>query len=377
MSPFHRRDALAASAALVTGVALEADRTAGAPGPDDDLEAAVAVLDEAVAGGRVTTAVLHVERSGRSFSRAFGHGPSGSADADAIFLLGSISKPIVVTALMILHDRGQFHLDDEVRRFLPAFTGDGRQHVTIRQLLSHVSGLPDQLPENDRLRAAHAPLDAFVDATLRTPLLFAPGSRFGYSSMGILLAARIAEKIAGTEIGTLVARTVLEPLGMRRSAQGLGGFTREQLVRCQTEHAAPEAGGGDPAAATWDWNSDYWRALGAPWGGTHASAPDVARFLGAFLHEGGKVVKPETARLMVTDQNGGRNVPRGLGFALGGLLAGPGASASTFGHTGSTGTIGWADPDTGTICVVLTSLPARSGRIHPRDRAAALVASRR
>lgn len=377
MPPVHRRDALAASAAFMTGVALEPGRTSAAPGADDDLEAAAAVLDTAVSSGRVATAALHVERGGRSFSRGFGQGPAGPADADAIFLLGSISKPIAVTALMTLHDRGQFDLDDEVRRFLPAFTGDGRERVTIRQLLSHVSGLPDQLPENDHLRAAHAPLDAFVAAALRTPLLFAPGTRFGYSSMGILLAARIAETIAGTDIRAFVTSTVLEPLGMRHSAQGLGGFTRERFVRCQTEQAAPEAGGGDPAAAAWDWNSDYWRALGAPWGGTHASAPDVARFLAAFVHDGGGVVKPGTARLMITDQNGGRTVPRGIGFALAGLLAGPGASAATFGHTGSTGTIGWADPDTATICVVLTSLPARAGQMHPRDRVATTVTSQR
>jgi len=57
-------------------------------------------------------------------------------------------------------------------------------------------------------------------------------------------------------------------------------------------------------------------------------------------------------------------------------LGGPGASSATFGHTGSTGTIAWADPETGTVCVVLTSLPARALTPHPRDLAGALVASR-
>ena len=103
MPPVHRRDALAASAAFMTGVALEPGRTSAAPGADDDLEAAAAVLDAAVSAGRVATAALHVERGGRSFSRGFGKGPAGPADADAMFLLGSISKPIAVTALSQIH----------------------------------------------------------------------------------------------------------------------------------------------------------------------------------------------------------------------------------------------------------------------------------
>ena len=91
--------------------------------------------------------------------------------------------------------------------------------------------------------------------------------------MGILLAARIAQVISGSDIRTLVERTVFQPLGMKHSAQGLGRFKPEEVVPCQTDGAAPESGGGDPQAKEWDWNSSYWRALGAPWGGTHASAP--------------------------------------------------------------------------------------------------------
>lgn len=374
--PLHRRDALAMTAALAAGVAIDRGATAAATA-DDDLEAAAGVVADAVASGTVTTGALHVERGGRTFTRAFGRGADGKpADADAMFLLGSISKPINVTALMTLFDRGAFALDDPARRFLPTFTGDGRERITIRHLLTHVSGLPDQLPENDRLRAAHAPLGAFVEAALATPLLFAPGSRFGYSSMAILLATRIAEVISGTTIHDLVARSVLEPLGMRRSAQGLGAFALEAVVPCQTDRAAPEAGGGDPRARDWDWNSRYWRSLGAPWGGTHASAPDVARFLGEFLVPTGAVLERETARLMIRNHLPAGFTPRGLGLAVGPPLGGPGASPTTFGHTGSTGTIAWADPASGTRVVVLTSLPATALSPHPRDVAAGLVVSR-
>ncbi len=143
----------------------------------------------------------------------------------------------------------------------------------------------------------------------------------------------------------------------------------------QTDRAAPEAGGGDPNARDWDWNSTYWRKLGAPWGGTHASAPDIATFLAEFLDERGRVVKPQTAKLMVTNQNPAGIAPRGLGFNVGSSAGNTGCSENTFGHTGSTGTIAWADPATRTICVVLTSLPARAVQPHPRDLAAASVAA--
>ena len=93
-----------------------------------------------------------------------------------MFLLGSISKPINVTAVMTLFDQGKFRLDDRVKKFLPAFTGDGRDEVTIRHLLTHVSGLPDQLANNNELRKRHAPLTEFAEQAMRTPLDFAPGS---------------------------------------------------------------------------------------------------------------------------------------------------------------------------------------------------------
>jgi CubicO group peptidase (beta-lactamase class C family) len=185
----------------------------------------------------------------------------------------------------------------------------------------------------------------------------------------------VAEVAGGADFPALVERAVFRPLGMRHSAQGMGRFTPDEVVRCQTDGAAPEAGGGDPRAKEWDWNSRYWRALGAPWGGTHASAPDLGRFLADFLGAGGRAVRPETAALMVRNQNPAGVTPRGLGFDVGEAAGSPGCSARTFGHTGSTGTLCWADPATETICVVLTSLPRRAADPHPREVAAGRVAA--
>jgi len=335
-----------------------------------ELDKAADVLARATASGEVSAAALHVTQDASTFTRWFGR----TSSQDAMFLLGSISKPICVTALMTLYDRGEFKLDDPLHKFIPQFAGEEREHVTIKHLLTHTSGLPDQLPENDTLRKKHAPLSEFVEHAIRTPLNFAAGTRYQYSSMGILLATHVAELISGESILRLVDRAVLQPLGMKHSAQGLGQFKLEDMVSMQTDRAAPESGGGDASAKDWDWNSPYWRKLGAPWGGTHASAPDLARFLNEFLNLQGTVVRPETEQLMVMNQNASGLTPRGLGFVVGSALS-PRCSERTFGHTGSTGTIAWADPATRTTCVVLTSLPARAVNPHPRDLASASVAA--
>jgi CubicO group peptidase (beta-lactamase class C family) len=352
-----------ALAAAGTHVSLAAPR-----GRWDD---AAEVLERAVAAKQVDAAVLHVARKTESFTRHFGK----AASDDAMFLLGSISKPINVTAVMTLYDQGKFRLDDPVKKFLPRFTGDGREAVNVRHLLTHTSGLPDQLANNGELRKKHAPLTDFAAEAVRTRPEFAAGTRYQYSSMGILLAARIAELISGSDILALVDRAVFQPLGMKHSAQGLGRFKLEEMVSVQMDGAAPESGSGDPTAKEWDWNSPYWRKLGAPWGGTHASAPDIATFLDEFQGARGRVVKPETARLMVKNQNPEGLTARGLGFAVGKGSGSAGCSDRTFGHTGSTGTLCWADPAAETVCVVLTSLPSRGAKPHPRDLAAERVAA--
>lgn len=332
---------------------------------------AAKVLEQATAEKQVSAAVLHVVQRNESFTRRFGK----AASDNAMFLLGSISKPINVTAVMTLFDQGKFQLDDRVQKYLSTFAGDGREQVTIRHLLAHVSGLPDQLPNNNELRKQHAPLIEFANNAMRLRPEFVPGARYQYSSMGILLAAHIAELLSGTDILTLVDRQVFAPLGMKHSAQGLGRFKLEEMVSCQMEGAAPESGSGDPQAREWDWNSPYWRKLGAPWGGTHVSAPDLARFLGEFMAARGQVVRPATARLMIKNHNPAGFTPRGLGFATGKESGSPGCSEQTFGHTGSTGTLCWADPASETICVVLTSLPRRATQRHPRERASERVAA--
>jgi CubicO group peptidase (beta-lactamase class C family) len=335
----------------------------------DKFDAAAAVLAKAAEEGKLRAASLCVRHGKDEFARSFG----AAKTPDAMLLLASITKTMTAAAVMTLVDREKLRLEDAVSKFLPEFSAGPRGGITLRQLLTHVSGLPDQLPENAALRKGHATLTQFVEAAVRTPLLFEPGARFSYSSMGILLASEVARRITGTDFRDFVDRAVFQPLGMTRSAMGLGRFTRDELLPNQVERAAPEAGAGDPTAKDWDWNSAYWRELGAPWGGAHGSAADVARFFAEFLHPTERMLKPDTARRMVTNHNAEGIVPRGLGFSLGTRAGSPGCSEKTFGHSGSTGTLAWADPATDTVCVVLTTLPS-SVQPHPLRAASDLVA---
>jgi len=321
----------------------------------DRMQTAAQLIQQQVDAGILESAVLHVRQGKDTFQQAFGK----AANADAIFLLASITKTMTAAGVMVLADRGELRLSDPAVKFIPEFNEGARKQITIEQLLTHTSGLPDQLENNTKLRSKHAPLAEFVQGAIRTPLLFIPGTKYHYQSMGILLAAEIVERITKAPLPDFLAKAVFAPLGMTHTALGLGRFKLADTIRCQTEHAAPESGGGDPQSASWDWNSPYWRNLAAPWGGAHGSAADVARFLDSFMHPADQMLRAETARMMLQNHTPGLAARRGIGFALGPEGFGKHCSQQSFGHSGSTGTLAWADPATDTTCIILTSLPSR------------------
>lgn len=346
-------------------------RAAQPPLSPPTFAAAAEHLATATRNGQLSAAVMLVRHQGQQRCWTFGKAES----PDAIFLLASISKPMTAAVLMTLVDAGALRLEDRASKYLPEFVGEGREQVKLVHLLTHVSGLPDQLPQNAELRARHAPLADFVAGALGVPLQFRPGNQYCYSSMGILLAAEIAQRVSGSSLRELMRDKVFEPLAMHRSALGLGPWSVEQTMRCQVDRAAEESGGGDRSASHWDWNSHYWRDLGAPWGGVHGSAADVAKFLAEFLRPSGRMLKMQTAAQMVRNQLPPQLLPRGLGFGLGPAISSGACSAETFGHTGSTGTLAWADPGSDTICVILTTLPGRALTPHPRALASDAVAA--
>ena len=330
---------------------------------DNKMNSAFSIIQKQVDAGVLKGAVLRVERRGEAEQQAF-----GIAKEDSMFLLGSITKPFTAVAAMVLVDRGELKLSDRAVKFIPEFSEGERKEITVEQLLTHTSGLPDQLADNNAMRARHATLADFVQGTVRTPLLFAPGTKYHYQSMGIMLAAEIVQRITKTPLPEFLAKHVFAPLGMKRTVLGLGAFKKSDMMPMQTEHAAPEAGAGDPNAKDWDWNSDYWRNLGAPWGGAHSTAEDMAVFLRSFSHPDGRVLREETARFMIQNHTPTLEAHRGIGFMVGPEGFGKGCSARAFGHSGSTGTLAWADPETDTTFVLLTTLPKNvSGNLilHP------------
>lgn len=343
---------------------------------DARFERAAELLIEAIDRNQIGAASLTVWKDGDAvYERGFGVRAPGSSEAvkpDSVFLLASISKPISVCGLMLLVERGQVGLNDPVQKHLPEFEGEHKGEVTVRHLLSHTSGMPDMLPENVPLREAHTPMPGFVDAALKTPLLYRPGTDFRYQSKGILLATEIVRRIDGRPFRDFLRDEIFEPAGMSKTSLGLGGRKIEETVWC---------GLSEKPETDWDANSSYWRDAGQPWGGVHSTGPDLARLLKVFLEggqiDGRRLFGAATVQAMTRNQNTHLQAPWGLGWGLRDSLVwtyfGDLCSPRTFGHVGATGTVAWADPDTGLSCVVLTNLMVEDG--HLLNRVSNVVAS--
>ena len=329
---------------------------------DQILHQATQLLQSEIDTGRITAAALLVAKNGTMVThQGFGHlspdPTSPKTKADSIFLLASITKPVTACALMLLVERGLVSLNDPVSLYLSEFKGEDRQNVLVRHLLSHTSGLPDMLPENIDLRRANVPLSTFVERACKTPLLYPPNTSFAYQSKGILLAAEIVERVTHKRLRDFEMDEIFTPLGMHNSALGMGQFSLEETVWCGTslEQSEDEKRFGA--------NSLYWRDMGHPWGGMHSTTTDLAILLQTMLNEGiygtTRVFSPATVQTMTTNQNPFLNAPWGLGWGLANSLVwndfGEIVSPTTFGHTGATGTVAWADPTRQLICVVLTN----------------------
>jgi CubicO group peptidase (beta-lactamase class C family) len=258
-------------------------------------------------------------------------------------------------AVMRLVDQGRIALDDPAQKYLPEFTGDDRERITVRNLLTHTSGLPDMLPDNLELRKRQAPLKDFVSGAFRTPLLFPPGTRVSYQSMGILLASEIVQRVSGMSLDRFLQREVFGPLRMRHSSMGIGKRKVEDTVQCDLP-ARGELRMQD-SDSSWNWNSSYWRHLGVPWGGMHTTVGDINRLLQAMLEMGRPILQPAVGESMIRNQNAQLDKPWGLGWAVGENALYDGASAKVFGHSGATGTLCWADPDRKLTFVLFTNRP--------------------
>ena len=341
------------------------------------------LLEEEVAAGRLMGAAVQISHAGEPLEPIVaGHRrldvPGAKVAADTIFLIASITKPIVAAAVVKLVETGRINLNDPVVRFVPEFGQNGKDAVQICHLLTHTSGLPDMIPENRAYREAKKPLSAFIRRICQLPLAYQPGTKIAYQSTGIAMLGEICERVTGLALAEYLKSEFFEPLGLKDTTlQMLERSERESDVRIAGEGLAFGGAGTD-----YDWNSDYWRGFGAPWGGMLTTVAEMTRLLLLFRSggelEGRRILSGQSVAMMVEDQTSAMSgiaaADRGRErYGLGWRLSSPAAkefggrvSKETFGHGGATGTCAWVDPVTDVTCVIFTNDPAAAKILRPR-----------
>ena len=332
------------------------------PVPLSALAAATAYLDSAVAAGAAPGAVLGVSIGGRHLFHAagiLGGTVRGAPDSASVYDIASLTKVVgLTTAVMLAVDEGRLELDAPAVRYVPDFAGAGRDSVTIRQLLTHSSGLPPFRPLYRETTDRAAALRLADTTTLVSP----PGSRFAYSDLGAIVLTQAVEAVYGERLDSLLDRRVFGPLGLTS--------TRFLPPAAWLERTAPT-------------ELDPWRGrvihgevhdenaarLGGVSGhaGLFSSARDLLRFgdwLLAARAGGDSLAVPldrAVVRRFTTRQNQPRGSSRALGWDTPSHLSSAGSRLSrrSFGHTGFTGTSIWIDPTRDLVIVLL------SNRVHP------------
>ncbi len=307
------------------------------------------------------------------FGRQVLSSPASILRANSIFISASLTKPIVAMAAMLLVERGEIALSDPIAGYLPQLADSAKQGITIRHLLTHTSGLPDQLPNSRALRMALSPLQQFVDGACAVPLDFPPGRGVQYQSMGYMLLAAVMESVTRTSLPAFLQREIFTPLRMKDTTLGapdnwflLGGNAERLAI---VDVPDEQQGGED-----WNWNSRYWLELGAPWGGMLTTTSDMIRF-GQVMLDGGtnglvKLFSHATIQAATSNQLPFfPDIPeadrRCRGWGFGWRMNWPAHSTSfsdllgprSYGHWGATGTQMWIDPDRHAAAVLLSTLP--------------------
>ncbi|MFJ5608134.1 serine hydrolase domain-containing protein [Streptomyces sp. NPDC093221] len=283
---------------------------------------------------------------------------------DELWDLASVTKPVVGLAVMALVDRGAVDLAGTVGRYLPAYRGGDKADLTVRQLLTHTSGLPGQV----QLYREHPTREALLEALRLLPPRSAPDTRVEYSSQGFILLGLIAESAAGEPLDALVEQLVCAPLGLKDT-----GFNPDEAGRARavaTEDCPWR--GRVVAGEVHDENAVVMGGVGGH-AGLFAPLADVER-LGRSLAGGAReLLRPETFVEMTAPHTDHLALRRGLawqGQDPVGSPVGPSPGPDSFGHTGFTGTSLWIDPATARYAVLLTN------RVHPSRTADGITAVR-
>ena len=335
------------------------------------LDSIVRYLASEVDSGAFPGAVVAVGRSaGQPFIAAvgrYGLDDPRPVDPHTVYDLASLTKVIgLTTAIMMLTAEGKLALDASVQRYVPAFRGPSKDAVTLRHLLTHSSGLPAWRPLFTEATTRASAL-ALVDTT---PLLEGAGRTTLYSDLGAIVLMQAVEAVTGMRLDVYLDSALLRPLGMTS--------TRFLPPLDWRERMAPTERSQDGTIIRGTVHDENAWKLGGVSGhaGLFGNAPDLARFASWLLAarrapeaskagSGGAGAAPRLSPAVVREFTRRQNLVTGSSRALGWdtpsdhSSAGTRFSASSFGHTGFTGTSIWLDPERDVYVVLLTN------RVHP------------
>ena len=322
------------------------------------------VLDGIRRGAYPGAALVVGRRDTLLFSKGYGRltwsATSAAVDPDStLYDLASLTKVVATTtALMVLLERGRVRLDAPVAAYVPEFAGPGTAGITIRQLLTHTSGLRADLPDAElkTLPDGAALLRRVLAETPRVP----PGRRVIYSDLNAILLGEVVRRASGEPLDVFAARELFLPLGLGQTM-----FRPPARLR---PHAAPTGVWRGHAIAGIVNDASAFKLGGVSGNaGLFSTAVDVARFAqfvlrGGTLPDGRRLLRTETVRLFTTktvDFGGGSEtralgwqaVPTGERVPSVGTRFGP----RSYGHTGWTGTSLWIDPDRDLFVVLLAN----------------------
>jgi uncharacterized protein YbbC (DUF1343 family)/CubicO group peptidase (beta-lactamase class C family) len=323
-----------------------------------------AVIEQAIDEKQIPGAVLIVGHDGQViYRKAYGlraleprHEPM---TLDTVFDLASLTKVIATTtAVMQLVERGEVRLNDPVAKYLPEFAQNSKDDITVRQLLTHYSGLE---PDLDLKTSWEGKETAYRMAFAETPQQ-APGSGFVYSDINFIVLGALVERVSGETLDAYAERHIFLPLKMMRTRFA--------------PPTAPRAGWMEKIAPTqYDENEHMlWgvvhdptaRRMGGVAGqaGLFSTGDDLAKFAQALLNGGDGILSSLTVEKMTRpEQPPSAPVLRGFGWDIDSPLSsnrGDLLPVGGYGHTGWTGTSMWIDPTTQTYIILLTNA------VHPR-----------
>ncbi|MDH7570442.1 MAG: serine hydrolase, partial [Armatimonadota bacterium] len=342
-------------------------------GFDPQLQKLNQLLERATAEGEVPGAVAVVAQRGRVLL----HRAYGSAQltprvepmhVTTLFDLASLTKVVATApAVLCLAEEGVLRLQDRVAHFIPEFSGDQKEQVDLRHLLTHCSGLPAWRPF---YKSASTP-EAVLAAVCATPLEFPVGRHFQYSDLGFILLGEVVRRASGKSLDSFVRERLFEPLGMRDTR-----FCppADAAPRC----AATEVQEGIPIRGRVHDENAFAMGGVAGHAGLFSTAADLAVFCQMLLNGGEyggvRVLSPLGVRAMLAPQSPCSGGARGFGFDLNSAYAsvrGDLLPTGSAGHSGFTGTSIWIDRDLELFIVLLTNA------VHPtRDRPAIRLRSR-